>query len=364
VNAVKAEVHRLLDAGFIRGVKYLQWLANIIIVRKKNGKWQMCIDLNKCCPKYDSPLARIDQIVDKAARSETMELLDHFLGYHQIWLCEQDEEKTSFITLFWTYCYHRMSEGLHNTGPTFYKMMKATLNDQVGRNVLSYVDDIVVVSKKMENYITDLAETFVNMREARLKLNPEKCVFGITKGKVICGLVPTKGNEANPDKIKAIIQMQPLQSRKDVQKLTDRIVHIEASRAQLTFFTILRGSTNIEWGVEQQKAFDELKSYLEHLPTLSSPEQGQPLILYVSATHSAISGALVTEKEIMQNGKIAKQQFLVYFILEVLTGSKRFYSEMEKICYAVIISARKLRHYFEEHTIKIPTSQQLNDLCV
>jgi hypothetical protein len=71
----------------------------------------------------------------------------------------------------------------------------------------------------------------------------------------------------------------------------------------LPFFTILRGSANIEWGVEQQKAFDDLRSYLEHLPTLSSPEQGQPLILYVSATHSAINGALVTEKEITQNGK-------------------------------------------------------------
>jgi hypothetical protein len=239
VNVVKAEVHRLLDAGFIRGVKYLQWLANIIMVRKKNGKWQMCIDLNKCCPKYDSPLTRIDQIVDKAAGSETMELLDHFLGYHQIWLCEQDEEKTSFITLFWTYCYHRMSEGLHNAGPTFYRMMKATLNDQVGRNVLSYVDDIVVVSKKMENYITDLAETFVNMREARLKLNPEKCVFGITKGKVICGLVPTKGNEANPNKIKAIIQMQPLQSRKDVQKLTDRIASLNQFISKLAEHNLL-----------------------------------------------------------------------------------------------------------------------------
>jgi hypothetical protein len=70
----------------------------------------------------------------------------------------------------------------------------------------------------------------------------------------------------------------------------------------------------------------------------------------------------VTEKEIMQNGKIAKQQFLVYFGLEVLTGSKRFYFEMEKICYAVIMSARKLRHYFEAHTIRIPTSQLLNDI--
>jgi hypothetical protein len=86
--------------------------------------------------------------------------------------------------------------------------------------VLSYVDDIVVVSKKREYYISDLAETFMNMCDARLKLNPEKCVFGITKGKVLGCLVSTIGIEANPNKIRAITQMQPLQSRKDVQKLT------------------------------------------------------------------------------------------------------------------------------------------------
>jgi hypothetical protein len=95
---------------------------------------------------------------------------------------------------------------------------------------------------------------------------------------------------------------------------------------------------------------------------MSSPEQGQHLKLYVSATHSAISRAVVTEKEIMQNGKIAKQQFLVYFILEVLTGSNKFYSKMEKICYVVIMSARKLQHYFEAHTIRILASQPLNDI--
>jgi hypothetical protein len=88
-------------------------------------------------------------------------------------------------------------------------MTKATLKDQVGRNVLSYVDDIFVVSKKKEDYIADLAETFMNMREAKLKLNPEKCVFRITMGKVIGCLVSTKGIEANPDKIRAITQMQP-----------------------------------------------------------------------------------------------------------------------------------------------------------
>jgi hypothetical protein len=86
-------------------------------------------------------------------------------------------------------------------------MMKATLKDQAARNVLSYVDDIVVVSKKKETYIFDMAETFANMREVRLKLNLVKYIFGITKGKVLNCLVSTKGIEANPDKIRALIQM-------------------------------------------------------------------------------------------------------------------------------------------------------------
>jgi hypothetical protein len=112
-----------------------------------------------------------------------------------------------------------MPEGLHNAGPTFCRMMKAALKDQVDRNILSYVGGIVVVSKKKENYLSDLAETFANMREAKLKLNPKKCVFGITRGKALGCMVSVKGIEASPDKIKAITQMQPLQSRKDVHKL-------------------------------------------------------------------------------------------------------------------------------------------------
>jgi hypothetical protein len=114
---------------------------------------------------------------------EMMTLLDCFFGYHQIWLCKEDEEKTSFITSFGTFCYLRMPEGLCNAEPTFYRMTKAALKDQVDRNVLSYIDNIVVASKKKETYISDFAETFTNIREARLKLNLEKCIFGIIKVK-------------------------------------------------------------------------------------------------------------------------------------------------------------------------------------
>jgi hypothetical protein len=94
-----------------------------------------------------------------------------------------------------------MPEGLHNAGPTFCRMMKVALKDQVGRNVLSHVDDIAVASKKKTTYISDLVETFANMSEARLKLNPEKCVFEVMRGKMLGFLVSMKGIVDNPDKI-------------------------------------------------------------------------------------------------------------------------------------------------------------------
>jgi hypothetical protein len=177
--------------------------------------------------------------------------------------------------------------------------------------VFSYVDDIVVASKKA-SYISDLMETFTNMREAKLKLNPDKCVFGVIRGKVLGCLVSTKGIKASPDKMKAILQMQPPQTKKEVQQLIDRIAALnrfitKLAERSLPFFSILRGSAKVEWGLEQQKAFNNLKQYLQDLPTLSSLEQGQPLILYISATHLVVSGALVVEKEAAHKGATMKQ---------------------------------------------------------
>jgi hypothetical protein len=231
----------------------------------------------------------------------------------------------------------RMSEGLCNAGLTFCRMMKAALKDQVGRNVLSYVDDIVVASKKRASYISSLTETFDNIGEVKLKVNLEKCIFGVTQGKVLGCLVSTKGIEASPNKIKVILQMQPPQTRKEVQKFTCRITAlnrfiVKLAQKSLPFFSVLRGSAKVEWRPERQKTFDDLKQYLQHLPTLTSPEQGQPLILYVSATHTVVSGALVIEKEVAQGaGAAAKHQHLVYFVSKVLAGSKKYYSEIDSL---------------------------------
>jgi hypothetical protein len=91
------------------------------------------------------------------------------------------------------------------------------LESQVGRNIFTYVDDIVVMSKNKEDHLADLAETFANMRDARLCLNPEKCVFGVRQGKILGYLVLHRGIEANPTKIQVIINMTPPQLARDVQ---------------------------------------------------------------------------------------------------------------------------------------------------
>jgi hypothetical protein len=164
----------------------------------------MCIDftsLNKACPKDNFPLPRIDKIVDSASRCEVMSLLDCFSGYHQIYIKEEDKASTSFITPFGTYCFVRMPEGLKNAGSTFSRLTKKILEDQMGRNVFTYVDNIIVVSKNKEDHLSDLTETFANMREARLRLNPEKCIFVVRQGKILSYLVSHKGIEANPSKI-------------------------------------------------------------------------------------------------------------------------------------------------------------------
>jgi hypothetical protein len=153
------EVKRLLGARVIKEVTYLEWLANTVMMKKANGKWRMCIDFtnfNKACPKNEFPLPRIDSLIDAAATLELMSLLDCYSGYHQIWMKKEDELKTSFITPSGTYCCLWMPEGLKNARASFSRMTSKVLSTQIGRNVLTYVDDIIARSMRQEDHIVDL----------------------------------------------------------------------------------------------------------------------------------------------------------------------------------------------------------------
>jgi ribonuclease HI len=256
-----------------------------------------------------------------------------------------------------------MPEGLKNAGGSFSRMTAKVLHSQIGRNVLTYVDDIILKSTKQENHITDLQKTFANFRQAGLKLNPEKCVFGVKKGKFLGCLVSTKGIEANPSKIEAILRMEPPSTKKWAQWLTGRLASLNrfisrSAETNLPFFEVLKSAEVFQWATAQRKAFEALKQYSIDLTTLTPPVPEAPLLLYVAASHSVVSAALVQEKLEEQT----KKQVPVYFVSEVLSLSKKNYTELEKVLYAVLMASRKLQYYFQAYHIIVPSSQPLKDI--
>jgi hypothetical protein len=223
-DAIKKELAKLLAVGFIREVFHPEWLANPVLVRKKNSnEWRMCVDytnLNKHCSKDPFGLLRIDQVIDSTAGCDLLCFLDCYSRYHQIAIKKEDQEKTVFITLFCAYCYTTMSFGLKNTGATYQRAIQACFKRQLNKNVEAYVDDVVVKTRNSNTLIADLEETFASLREYRWKLNPNKCVFGVPSGKLLGFIISHRGIEANPEKISAITSMKAPTCIIDVQKLT------------------------------------------------------------------------------------------------------------------------------------------------
>ena len=199
-EAVADEVTKLLAAGFIREVHYPKWLANVVLVKKANGKWRMCVDftdLNRACPKDSFPLPRIDQLVDSTAGHKLLTFIDAFSGYNQIRMAKEDQENTSFITCQGLYCYKVLPFGLKNAGTTYQRLVNKMFSRQIGRNMEVYVDDMLVKSKEKLTHLDDLKETFATLKQYQMKLNPAKCVFGVASGKFLGFMVSQRGIEAN-----------------------------------------------------------------------------------------------------------------------------------------------------------------------
>ena len=158
------------------------------MVRKANGKWRMCIDftdLNKACPKDSYPLPRINTLVDFIARNQLLSFMDAFSGYNQIKMEEADQENTSFVTSQGLFSYKVMPFGLKNAGAIYQRLMNKMFAHQIGRNVQVYVDDMLVKSLREEDHLDDLRETFNTLRSYNMKLNPNKCAFGVMAGKFL-----------------------------------------------------------------------------------------------------------------------------------------------------------------------------------
>ena len=359
-KAINEEVGKLLQEGAIREVEYPEWLTNVVLVKKANGKWRLCIDftdINKACPKDTFPLLRIDLIVDATAGHELLSFMDAFSSYNQISMDPDDQEKTSFVTAQGTYCYQVMLFGLKNAGATYQILVNQMFQNQIGVTMEVYIDDMLVKSTTAKLHIAHLSKAFQILRNYNMKLNPAKCAFGVSAGKFLGFIVNHQGIEANPDKIKVVLDMPSPSGIREVQQLTGRIAALSlfVSRASdkcQPFFQVLKKA--FQWDTKCEEAFSALKTYLSSPPILVSPAEGELLTLYLAVSDFSTSAVLVRDKE--------RVQHLVYYCSRALSGAEERYPRMEKLILALVIATRKLRPYFQAHTIEVPTEYPMKQV--
>ncbi|XP_013608095.1 PREDICTED: uncharacterized protein LOC106314824 [Brassica oleracea var. oleracea] len=305
-KAENEEVDRLLGAGSIAKVRYPEWLANPVVVKNKNGKWRICVDftdLNKACPKDSYPLPNIDRLVESTAGNEMLTFMDTFSGYNQIMMHPDDREKTAFITDRGTYCYKVMPFGLKNAGATYQRLVNNMFADKLGVTMEVYIDDMLVKSLHATDHLRHLQDCFETLNKYGMKLNP------------------AKGTS------------------------TDKC---------LPFYDLLRGNKRFIWDEKCEEAFTQLKHYLTKPPVHTKPDFGDVLSLYVAVSQAAVRSVLIKEDR--------GEQKPIFYISRHMNGPETRYPTLEKMVLAVVEAARKLRPYFQSHSVEVLTDQPLQTI--
>ena len=164
-------------------------------------------NLNRASDKDNYPVPPMEQLLQMVSGSELFSLLDGFSGYNQVLVSEEDRMKTTFRTKWGTFAYRRMPFGLINAGATFQRAMDIAFRGLIGRSVVVYLDDITIFSKKRGEHAFHLKQIFERCQKYGISLNPKKCVFTVTEGKLLGHIVSKRGISIDPERIKAIEQI-------------------------------------------------------------------------------------------------------------------------------------------------------------
>jgi hypothetical protein len=299
-------------------------------------------DLNKACLKDNFPTPFIDQIVDECAGCEVFSFMDGFSGYNQIQIKPEDQHKTTFICPWGTFVYRKMPFGLKNVGATFQWAMSFSFHD-LRHIVEAYLDDLASRSRKRSDHPAHLRLIFERCRYYQIRLNPNKCSFCVTSGRLLGFIVSTTGIMVDPLKVEVIVQLPPPCTIPQLQSLQGKVNFLRrfvVNYAEITkgFMRLLKKGVPFCWDEAAQCSFEALKCALTSAPLLRPPDYNRDFLLYLAAAESTIDMVLVQEDDLLE-------EHVIYYLSRGLVGPELNYSHVEKLALAAVHVVQRFCHY-------------------
>lgn len=354
---IDKQIDDMLEAGIIEPSESM-WGAPIVLVKKKSGEFRMCVDfrkLNSVTKQINFPLPDLQDVVDamSEAHPKYFSVLDLKSGFYQIPLSPDTKEKTTFVSHSGQYNFLRLPMGMTNAPISFQILMTKVLKGQNFKNLLCYVDDVIIFSKSFEEHLKHLKEVFYRLDNADLRLHPEKCKFAMPKVLYLGHFISEKGVEVDSSKIEIITKYPQPTSQKQIRQFLGlcgyyrKFIRNYAAIAN-PLNRLLRKEMEFIFDKECEKSFQTLKEALASTPVLAFPDLNKPFIINTDASTVGI-GFILSQ---------ANEQGVIHPICyggRSLTRAERHYSATELECLALVSAVKQFHCYLVNTSFTIET---------
>lgn len=344
---VKAEIDKLIDLGWIVPSQS-PWASSIVMVRKKNGEWRMCIDfraLNDVTIKDAYRLLNIEEVLDTMQGAKIFTVLDMMSGFHQIPMDERSRGKTAFLSQFGFFEYTTMPFGLANAPAEFQRLADLLLAGIEWRFALCYIDDVVIFSKTVEEHVGHLADVFERFRKANLKLKPAKCRLACSQVQYLGHEISAEGIRPLSSKITAIAEFPTPTSAKEVASFLGvsgfyrKFIPFYSDRS-LNLRGLLHKDATFQWTEAAAAEFDDLRKTLTSNPILRYPDFTKMFRLNTDASGYALGAVLEQFDE-----KEPTKRWMVSCASRSLVQAEKNYSTTDREALAIFWGIKHYRHY-------------------
>jgi len=303
--SILKDVNRLYKSGIIVPISFSDCISNLVPVRKKTGEIRLCIDfknLNKVSLKDNYPLPKMDHVLQRVVGASRMSLFDGYSRYNQIFLHEDDRDKTTFTTPWGTFHYAKMPFGLKNAGATFQRAMYLAFANEKDVFLVVYLDDLMVFSKSDEEHMHHLKTVFQKCKKYGLSLNPKKRLFAMEEGKLLGHIISKDGIRIDLAHVQEIQQIDLPRNKKEIQSFNGKmnflcrfVPNLAEHLREMT--NMLKKDSQVKWTEEAVKYFNLVKLALSSALVLVSADYTQDFILFSFASEHTMAAVLLQKRD-------------------------------------------------------------------